>query len=388
MSEIPIRDKTGIINYTLVSEEDYLELNKLKWNLDKDGYAKSGKIRIHRYIMINILKNIIPEKHVVDHIDNNKLNNRRNNLRILSASENSRNKKKKENCTSEYNGVCFNNEKWQVSIRIKDIQRLRAYYLNEIHAAHQYNLWIDEFNITSINKNDVEVPNDFIKWTSKRLNKKGDNLPQGIELKPSGNYYAIMNYDKMRFPLGTYKYLEDAIKIRKHAEKVRDEYFQEKLLNIPTLFNKNGEPIFIVKDSEIIIDKELYYDIIKYAWHFRGKYLRGEINGKKIGLTNYIMNYYDDLYIDHINGNPYDNRKDNLRIVTPHQNSMNNSKQKNCSSQYIGVCKIKYNTWTASITFNGDTIKIGTFKNEIEAAKRRDIATKTYFGEYGKLNFM
>lgn len=102
------------------------------------------------------------------------------------------------------------------------------------------------------------------------------------------------------------------------------------------------------------------------------------------------MNYYNIGLIDHINSNKLDNRKCNLRIVTPQQNNMNKKKTKNTSSKYIGVYldkNSKKNKWRASITFNRKVISLGVFENDIDAAKARDIATKQYFGEYGKLNF-
>lgn len=43
--------------------------------------------------------------------------------------------------------------------------------------------------------------------------------------------------------------------------------------------------------------------------------------------------------------------------------------------------------WKASIRVNNKNIHLGTFINEIDAAKARDIATKEYFKEHGKLNF-
>jgi len=43
--------------------------------------------------------------------------------------------------------------------------------------------------------------------------------------------------------------------------------------------------------------------------------------------------------------------------------------------------------WTSQIKHNEQKYHLGTFENEIDAAKARDIATLKYFGEYGKLNF-
>ena len=132
----------------------------------------------------------------------------------------------------------------------------------------------------------------------------------------------------------------------------------------------------------------MYYEIIKYKWHKRKNYYRGEIEGKRVGLTNYIMNYYGDDLIDHINNNVLDNRKENLRIVTAKQNAMNTSSRKDSSSKYVGVqLDKKYNKWKSYIKVNNKQIYLGQFDDEIGAAKARDIATKKYFGEHGNLNF-
>jgi hypothetical protein len=125
LSFIPLKNKKGdIIGNAIVSPEDYEHLNKFKWCKDKENYVKTmidGKnIRLHRYIMIKILKNDITSKNPIDHINNNPLDNRRKNLRIVTHSENSRNKQKKENCTSKYIGVSKNTSKkanWRACIR-------------------------------------------------------------------------------------------------------------------------------------------------------------------------------------------------------------------------------------------------------------------------------
>lgn len=165
-----------IIGYTLVSDEDYEILKQYKW-YKNNGYVvcfiKNKLWKLHRYIMIEILKHNITFKTPIDHINNNPLDNRRENLRLATHSENSRNKKKKENCTSKYIGVSKFGDKFKVSIRID--KYISAYYDNEEHAAYQYNLWIDEFKIKG-NKNQVCIPENFVKWISSRKN----NLPIGI----------------------------------------------------------------------------------------------------------------------------------------------------------------------------------------------------------------
>jgi hypothetical protein len=64
------------------------------------------------------------------------------------------------------------------------------------------------------------------------------------------------------------------------------------------------------------------------------------------------------LEIDHINHIRYDNRVDNLRIVTPQENKFNNS-----GKGY----RVRGNKWQARIRFNCKDIHLGYFKTEEEA---------------------
>ena len=76
--------------------------------------------------------------------------------------------------------------------------------------------------------------------------------------------------------------------------------------------------------------------------------------------------------IDHINGNPSDNRIVNLRSCTQHQNTMNCNKPKNNTSGYKGVSQDSRNgRWIAYIKHNYKKIHIGSFKNKKDAIKAR-----------------
>ncbi len=158
---IPLRNRAkSIVAFTIVSEDDFIILNKYKWSKDRDGYVvgnnNNKNWKLHRFIMINILNNNIDSKTKIDHIDNNKLNNTRENLRIVSDSENTRNRTKKANTSSKFVGVSYDKSKnvWRSIIKIND-KLLNAIYDNEDHAAHQYNLWCKEYNLHTANLNNI-----------------------------------------------------------------------------------------------------------------------------------------------------------------------------------------------------------------------------------------
>lgn len=120
----------------------------MKWFLQKNGYVvctlylgKIGNkyvtktIYLHRMI-INAKKGF-----QVDHIDQNKLNNKSENLRICTNQENTRNTKSRKGSTSKYKGVCWDNEtkKWLAQICIgKGKHKNLGRFINEEDAAKAY----------------------------------------------------------------------------------------------------------------------------------------------------------------------------------------------------------------------------------------------------------
>ncbi len=93
-------------------------------------------------------------------------------------------------------------------------------------------------------------------------------------------------------------------------------------------------------------------------------------------------------FVDHINGNPLDNRKANLRICTNMQNTWNTRKRTHNRSGYKGVSKtpsIK-SPWRASIKIAGKRTSLGCFATVEEAAKAYNEAAIKYQGEFARLN--
>ena len=128
---------------TIVDDEDYDSLIKHNWCY-ADGYAvrgeythhKNGKtthktVGIHRYIMN------APNGMEVDHRDGNKLDNRKQNLRICKQADNARNKSKLRNNSSGYIGVSWhkNNKKWGANARLNKKLYCLGYFSSAFEAA-------------------------------------------------------------------------------------------------------------------------------------------------------------------------------------------------------------------------------------------------------------
>jgi len=105
-------------------------------------------------------------------------------------------------------------------------------------------------------------------------------------------------------------------------------------------------------------------------------------------MHNKIMDVPNGLEVDHINHNRLDNRKSNLRGCTHKENMFNRRSYKKSRSKYKGVAWHKHNKmWPSNITVDGRQIPLGYFKNEIDAAKAYDMASKKYQGAFAFLNF-
>lgn len=103
------------------------------------------------------------------------------------------------------------------------------------------------------------------------------------------------------------------------------------------------------------------------------------------------LKYHDGKYADHIDGNGLNNQRVNLRECTRQQNNHNSQSYLNASSKFKGVYRRKdgrkSRKWRAAITCNRIKTDIGTFSNEIQAAKAYDEKAKELFGEFARLNF-
>lgn len=116
-------------------------------------------------------------------------------------------------------------------------------------------------------------------------------------------------------------------------------------------------------------------------------YAIGTLNYKCYKIHRFLLNVIDPkLHVDHKNHNGLDNRKRNLRICSPQQNSFNRNKNKNNTSGYRGVSwDNERQKWTANLR-HGKKRYHKRFDTPEEAYEWYVEKNKEIFGEFSGYN--
>lgn len=171
--------------YATVDDADYERLSKYNWHTDgryalRSTWKETGShssTAMHREIM-----GAEPGQQV-DHINHDRLDNRRANLRLATASQNQHNRRsvlmqKGKPTTSKYKGVCFNSTrgKWTASARLNHKTHWFGNYENEVDAARAYDAGARELHGEFVYLNfpdDIEESERLYgEWKAKRSKLK------------------------------------------------------------------------------------------------------------------------------------------------------------------------------------------------------------------------
>lgn len=129
---------------TLVDDEDFEKVSIHRWYLHPTGYAvRNGSRTNEEHKTIRLHHSILPPVIGLecDHMDGNKLNNQRANLRYATHSQNMQNQRKKQGATSQFKGVDWypSAGKWRARIKLNQNQRMIGLFEDEQEAAKAYN---------------------------------------------------------------------------------------------------------------------------------------------------------------------------------------------------------------------------------------------------------
>lgn len=154
------------------------------------------------------------------------------------------------------------------------------------------------------------------------------------------------------------------------------------------VYDKNGNQI-----EEFIVDSDDVEKIKNFKWRLANGKQKYICTGKKdkFQLLHWCIldknrKDYPNLIIDHINRNPLDCRKSNLRLCTLKENQMNRSLNKNNASGFSGITNRTTRnkdceSWESMIGYENQYIFLGTFKTLEQAVYSRIIAKEIFFND-------
>lgn len=153
--------------------------------------------------------------------------------------------------------------------------------------------------------------------------------------------------------------------------------------------------ITLTRGKAATIDESDFDRLMQWRWFavLKGNnYWRAVRKGKKdetslVFMHREIIKAHKGDIVDHINGNALDNRRDNLRIVTAHENCFNRGKMTGSRLKYKGVTYVpETGKYRVNIYPDGEKIELGQFLDEKEAAFTYNVAALRLYGKYARIN--
>lgn len=227
--------------------------------------------------------------------------------------------------------------------------------------------------------NKFKISNEYI---YKTLNYGNFRILERVKEENKDNYKYFIEFENT----GNKKW---AYKPSLSTGKIKDNLYEENRIKNEYVL-KDTHYIIKIKDYEFLIDKEDYERCKTISWrthkikNSNRIYCQGYSKELKfISLHAFLMNFPEGV-VDHENRNTFDNRKQNLRVVTSQNNSINSSLSKNNTSGFIGVWEqkgSKLTPYVAELMLNRKKIYREYFQTKEEAILGRLKAELKYFGK-------
>lgn len=164
-----------------------------------------------------------------------------------------------------------------------------------------------------------------IKQTEDYVTPKGVHYAKWLCECECGNNIEVVGYKLKNHHTQSCGCLQKE-RVIQYNKKYNDYEVQEDYV---IMYTSKGEPFYV--------DLEDFWKVKDICWCNSNGYLVGNYNGVNIRIHRLIMNCHNNMDVDHINHNTFDNRKENLRIVTRSQNNMNMGLRSTNTSGVTGV---------------------------------------------------
>lgn len=179
-----------------------------------------------------------------------------------------------------------------------------------------------------------------------------------------GNHYAMMK------TYGTPYYYNRS---DKHAVVSRGD------ISYLVVKDMHGKVKGLIKVDSIFVDR-----LLEHKWTIS---MSRHARNTKLGIGIHHFVFGKNVMLDHINRDPLDNRRCNLRETDKRYNAANMWRSSQNTSGYKGVTWNKRNkNWVVGIKLNGKGMFLGAYDDKLEAARVYDTKAKELFGQYALTN--
>lgn len=350
---IPMRNKSRqVVEYALVDADDFETVRQYAWRLTH-GYA-TGTVEGRSIFMHHFVFKKPSDGKVVDHINNDRLDNRKHNLREATRAENSHNVPGRSG-TSQYKGVSlytgyvYENNARKYGARYS--QQHLGLYDDEKSAARAYDTYTYVLYGEKARNNGLVKYEDVAHLKLSDLTfVKQEDLPKHI-YRLHNKYFALKKYNKKIYRKELRDKMEDAMKdledIRFNIQYVK---VMEELLYLQTPIVRNEQGIAVIQctGGVCLVDDADWHTLNRYSWYIDNGYVDSSVVGR---MHRFLLKPKRGEIVDHINQDKKDNRRSNLRIASYSLNNHNRPKKVGGTSIYRGVRKTR-NGWTAVISHN------------------------------------
>lgn len=145
--------------------------------------------------------------------------------------------------------------------------------------------------------------------------------------------------------------------------------------------------IALTRGKWTLVDESDYGLVARHSWFWLKGYAAAhmpEIRKAPVTLHRFLLPGI--VEIDHVNRDPLDNRRANLRPCDRSENNANGRLRRDSTSGFRGVSR-KGSGWCAEVSFKGNRYRRGGFTTPEAAARARDLKAIELHGEFVRLNF-
>lgn len=370
-------------------------------------YAKSSTSDMSMHDIIFGEK--APKGYVIDHDNSDGLDNRRENLRLATFSENSHNRVKPEGCSSIYSGVSLVKGKWRAAIAFKGETYNLGKYDNEEDAAKIRDVYAVHFykDIAHLNTKDgkyfltqEEVADIYENGIPKKykIKKKGEgrDLPKNITKRYNKWRYKISIRGIMY--IQSYDSLEEAVEGLRELIEQKDEEEKQRKREIENNIVRNDKGVAILythdKDGnttgEWRVNDNVWQIFIHDCWYQYtsngATYAYSRRNGVLASLHVHTWITFkgpvpEGMTVDHINSKEKDDCTfENLRLANKSLQSHNQISEKTTIARFKGISIYRGNF---VVTFRNK--QYGTYYYEEDAVREYNKRAIEYYKENANL---